>query len=153
MAGHATEKSSSAKARRLVEMTAAYRPFEGSPDEFIGADDHPRGHWLEFFDKMAGLGAADIARRFETIERSIREQGVSYRAYGETTERIWPLSHMPLLISERDWAVIEAGVTQRAEIFDALLADLYGKGDLVRNGFRPPPPSPAAPISCIPWSG
>ena len=100
MAGQATEKSSSAKARRLVEMTAAYRPFEGSPDEFIGADDRPRGHWLEFFDKMAGLGTADIARRFEAVERSIREQAVSYRAYGETTERIWPLSHMPLLISE-----------------------------------------------------
>jgi len=137
MAGHATEKSSSAKARRLVEMTAAYRPFEGSPDEFIGAEGRPRGHWLEFFDKMAGLGAADIARRFEAIERSIREQGVSYRAYGETVERIWPLSHMPLLISEKDWEVIEAGVTQRAEIFDALLADLYGRGDLVKNGFLP----------------
>jgi uncharacterized circularly permuted ATP-grasp superfamily protein/uncharacterized alpha-E superfamily protein len=137
MAGPATEKASSAKARRLVEMTAAYRPFEGTPDEFIGADGRPRGHWLEFFDKMAGLGTVDIARRFDAIERNIREQGVSYRAYGETVERIWPLSHMPLLISEKDWAVIEAGVTQRAEIFDSLLADLYGKGELVRNGFLP----------------
>ena len=118
-------------------MTAAYRPFEGTPDEFIGAEGRPRGHWLEFFDKMAGLGAVDIARRFDAIERSIREQGVSYRAYGESVERIWPLSHMPLLISEKDWAVIEAGVTQRAEIFDSLLADLYGKGELVRNGFLP----------------
>jgi uncharacterized circularly permuted ATP-grasp superfamily protein/uncharacterized alpha-E superfamily protein len=137
MNGPATEKASSAKARRLVEMTAAYRPFDGTPDEFIGADDRPRGHWLEFFDKMAGLGADDMARRFDAIERNIREQGVSYRAYGETVERIWPLSHMPLLISEKDWAVIEAGVTQRAEIFDSLLADLYGKGELVRNGFLP----------------
>jgi uncharacterized circularly permuted ATP-grasp superfamily protein/uncharacterized alpha-E superfamily protein len=129
--------ASSAKARRLIEMTAAYKPLDGVPDEFIGADGRPRGHWLEFFDKMAGLGADDIARRFETIERNIREQGVSYRAYGETVDRNWPLSHMPLLISERDWAVIEAGVTQRAEIFDALLTDLYGKGELVSKGVLP----------------
>ncbi len=92
--------ASNAKARRLIEMTAAYKPLDGVPDEFIGADGRPRGHWLEFFDKMAGLGADDIARRFETIERNIREQGVSYRAYGETVDRNWPLSHMPLLISE-----------------------------------------------------
>ena len=114
-------------------MTAAYRPLEGVPDEFIGGDGRPRGHWLEFFDKMAGLGSDDIARRFETIERNIREQGVSYRAYGETVDRSWPLSHMPLLISEKDWAVIEAGVTQRAEVFDCLLADLYGPGGLCRR--------------------
>ncbi len=137
MLGSAPGNASSSKARRLVEMTAAYRPLDGVPDEFIGADGRPRGHWLEFFDKMAGLGSDDIARRFETIERNIREQGVSYRAYGENVERIWPLSHMPLLISEKDWAVIEAGVTQRAEVFDGLLADLYGKGRLVKDGFLP----------------
>ncbi len=118
-------------------MTAAYRPLDGVPDEFIGPDGRPRGHWLEFFDKMAGLGSDDIARRFETIERNIREQGVSYRAYGETVDRMWPLSHMPLLISEKDWAVIEAGVTQRAEVFEGLLADLYGPGQLVRDGCFP----------------
>ena len=137
MLGPAPGNASSAKARRLVEMTAAYRPLDGVPDEFIAADGRPRGHWLEFFDKMAGLGPDDIARRFEAIERNIREQGVSYRAYGETVDRMWPLSHMPLLISEKDWAVIEAGVTQRAEVFEGLLADLYGKGQLVSDGYLP----------------
>ncbi len=137
MLGSAPGQASSAKARRLVEMTAAYRPLEGAPDEFIAADGRPRGHWLEFFDKMAGLGADDIARRFDAIERNIREQGVSYRAYGESVDRPWPLSHMPLLISEQDWAVIEAGVVQRAEVFDHLLADLYGRGELVSGGLLP----------------
>ena len=87
MAAQAPEKASSAKARRLVEMTAAYRPIEGAPDEFIAADGFPRGHWLEFFDKLAGLGSDDMARRFDAIERNIREQGVSYRAYGENVDQ------------------------------------------------------------------
>src|SRR6266581_2661654 len=130
MLGPTPGSASNAKARRLVEMTAAYRPLDGVPDEFIGAEGRPRGHWLEFFDKLAGLGSDDIARRFEAIERNIREQGVSYRAYGETVDRTWPLSHMPLLISEQEWAVIEGGVTQRAEALEGLLRDLYGKGEL-----------------------
>ena len=137
MLGPTPGSASNAKARRLVEMTAAYRPLEGVPDEFIGAEGRPRGHWLEFFDKMAGLGSDDIARRFETIERNIREQGVSYRAYGETVDRAWPLSHMPLLISKQDWAVIEAGVIQRAEAFEGLLQDLYGRGELISGGYLP----------------
>ncbi len=137
MPGPTPVSAAKAKARRLVEMTTAYRPLTGVPDEFIGADHRPRGHWLEFFDKLAELGGDDIARRFESIERNIREQGVSYRAYGETVDRAWPLSHLPLLISERDWAVIEAGVTQRAEVFESLLADLYGKAELISGGVLP----------------
>ena len=60
MLGMASVNGSSSKARRLIEMTAAYKPLDGVPDEFIGADSRPRGHWLEFFDKMAGLGSDDI---------------------------------------------------------------------------------------------
>ena len=137
MPGPTPMSAANAKAKRLVEMTAAYRPLAGVPDEFIGADGRPRGHWLEFFAKLAGLGGDDIARRFETVERNIREQGVSYRAYGETVDRAWPLSHLPLLISEQDWAVIEAGVTQRAEVFEGLLADLYGRAELISGGVLP----------------
>lgn len=137
MLGPTPGSASNAKARRLVEMTEAYRPLDGVPDEFIGPDGRPRGHWLEFFDRLAGLGSDDMARRFETVERNIREQGVSYRAYGETVDRIWPLGHMPLLISENEWSVIEAGVVQRAEVFEGLLSDLYGEGELVSEGILP----------------
>ncbi|MBV9287230.1 MAG: circularly permuted type 2 ATP-grasp protein, partial [Hyphomicrobiales bacterium] len=137
MLGSEPGEASSVNARRLDEMTAGYRPLDGAPDEFIAPDTRPRGHWVEFFDKMARLGADEIARRFDAIERSIREQGVSYRAYGETVDRPWPLSHLPLLISEREWQTIEAGVAQRAVLFDALLADLYGKAELVSEGVLP----------------
>src|SRR5690606_2098302 len=43
-------------------------------------------------------------------------------------ERPWPLSHMPLLISPEDWAVISAGVIQRARLIEAVLADVYSGG-------------------------
>ena len=62
---------------------------------------------------------------------------MSYRVYGETNERSWQLSHVPLLIPERDWREIAAGIAQRAELIGRLLADVYGDGQLVRDGALP----------------
>ena len=53
------------------------------------------------------------------------------------------MSGFPLLIEEQDWAEISAGVIQRAEIFEALLADVYGAGRLVATEFCRPRSSPA----------
>ena len=78
-----------------------------------------------------------IDRRFAAADRHIRDLGVSYRVYGETNERSWPLSHVPLLIPERDWQAIAAGVTQRAELMERILADVYGDGKLVSEGALP----------------
>ena len=52
---------------------------------------------------------------------------MSYRVHGEAGERAWPMSRLPLLIEESDWAEIVAGVTQRASVIEALLADVYGE--------------------------
>ena len=76
---------------------------------------------------MTDLGADDIGRRFATADRHIREAGVSYRSYGETRERTWPLSHLPLLIEAKDWRDIARGIEQRAELMERILADVYGK--------------------------
>ena len=55
----------------------------------------------------------------------------------EARERSWPVSGLPLLIEEQDWAAISAGITQRAEIFERLLADVYGPAELVKDGVPP----------------
>ena len=60
-----------------------------------------------------------------------------HRVYGETRERTWPLSHVPLLIEESEWRDIAAGVVQRARLMEHILADIYGPGDLVKDGLLP----------------
>ena len=52
---------------------------------------------------LPALSPADIERRFDSADRHLRDAGVSYRVPGETAERIWPLSHLPLLIDEAEW--------------------------------------------------
>ena len=43
-----------------------------------------------------------------------------------------------MILSEDDWAGIEDGLTQRADLLEAVCADLYGEGRLVRDGLLPP---------------
>jgi uncharacterized circularly permuted ATP-grasp superfamily protein/uncharacterized alpha-E superfamily protein len=122
---------------RVDAWTQAYAPLPGIPDEFIGADGEPRPHWLEFLTALARFGQLEIDQRFAGADRRIRDMGISYRAYGETKERSWPLSRLPLLISETEWNDISAGIAQRAELLEKVLADLYGPARLVAEGALP----------------
>ena len=72
-----------------------------------------------------------------SADRHLREAGVTYRAPGETADRLWPLSHLPLLIDEADWQQLTAGIVQRAQLLELVLSDLYGEGRLVAEGAIP----------------
>src|SRR6201996_9113044 len=132
--------SSVAKARpahrRVAQWMRDYARLPGIPDEYIG-EDGPRPVWTRFFDAFANLSPADIERRFAAADRHLREAGVTYRAPGEIADRLWPLSHLPLLIGESDWHQLSAGITQRAQLFELVLRDLYGEGRLVADGAIP----------------
>ncbi|MGL4961199.1 MAG: circularly permuted type 2 ATP-grasp protein [Inquilinus sp.] len=124
-------------ARRLQDWIAGYTPLPGVPDELIGPDGKPRAYWRDFLDVMARLAPEEAERRFAAADRHIRDTGVSYRVHGEASERSWPLSRVPLLVSAAEWREIEAGVIQRAELLETVLRDLYGDGRLVAEGALP----------------
>ncbi len=123
--------------QRLAALAADYRPLPGIPDEFIGTDGRPRPHWVRFLDSLTDLGGEDIGRRFANADKHIRDSGVSYRVYGDTSERAWPLSHVPLLIEPREWQEIAHGVAQRAQLLEMVVADIYGAGKLMAAGDIP----------------
>ena len=121
----------------LDEIVARYRRLPDVPDEFIGVDGKPRAPWLRFIARLVELGPEEMARRFANADRHIRDTGASYRAYGEKAEKSWPIGHMPLLIDADEWRDLAAGVTQRAELLEALLQDIYGAGHLIEDGALP----------------
>src|SRR5580698_1160137 len=123
--------------RRVAQWMRDYVPLPGIPDEYIAQDGMPRAVWSRFFEAFAALTPAEIERRFGTADRHLREAGVSYRAPGETSDRIWPLSHLPLLIDEAEWQQLTAGIVQRAELLELVLSDLYGDGKLIADGAIP----------------
>ncbi len=123
--------------RRMAQWTRDYARLPGIPDEYIGPDGAPRAAWTRFFDAFAALTPADIERRFASADRHLREAGVTYRAPGETSDRLWPLSHLPLIIDDTDWQQLTAGIAQRAQLLEMVLRDLYGEGRLVADGAVP----------------
>jgi len=146
MAGHAGQGSGGAGShgskarpgnRRVAQWTRGYARLPGIPDEYIAQDGTPRAVWTRFFDAFAELTPGDIERRFGSADRHLREAGVSYRAPDETAERLWPLSHLPLLIDEAEWQQLTAGIVQRAQLLELVLGDLYGEGRLIAENAVP----------------
>src|ERR1700759_4070061 len=117
--------------RRVAQWMRDYVPLPGIPDEYIGQDGAPRPVWTRFFDAFAALSPADVERRFASADRHLREAGVTYRAPGDSADRIWPLSHLPLIIDDADWRQLTAGIVQRATLLELVLRDLCGEGRLM----------------------
>jgi uncharacterized circularly permuted ATP-grasp superfamily protein/uncharacterized alpha-E superfamily protein len=123
----------------IDQLLSGYAPAPGSYDEMLAADGAVRPHWRPFLSMLADLGSEEIGRRCAAADRHLRDSGVFYRVYEDPAgaERTWPLSHVPLLIAADEWKQIEAGLVQRAELLEAVLADVYGPADLVRQGRLP----------------
>ena len=121
----------------MLHWSRTYETLPGIPDEFLDANGAPRGVWTQFFNAFSEFAPKEIERRFAIADQHMRDAGVSYRAPGETADRSWPLSHLPLLIGSAEWAQISEGIQQRARLFELILRDIYGEGKLVADGALP----------------
>ncbi len=124
---------------RVAQLLADYRPLPGVPDELIDASGNLRPAWASFVEHFTSLHPEEVARRFSRGDQYLRDAGVFYRQYGEgkSIERAWPLAHIPVLIEEAEWRDIAAGLRQRADLLEALVADLYGENRMVAEGHLP----------------
>ena len=122
-----------------ASLLAGYRPG-GGYDECVQPDGQPRTHWATVLHALDALGADEFAQRHREARRMLREHGATYNVYDDpqSVERLWPLDPVPLLLTSAEWQAIEHGLIQRAELLELVLADLYGRQDLVRRGLLPP---------------
>jgi uncharacterized circularly permuted ATP-grasp superfamily protein/uncharacterized alpha-E superfamily protein len=120
----------------VQDFVSGYRPLAGVFDELMDPAGRVRPHWQSFVAMLADLGVEEINKRFATADRYLRDSGVFYRVH-EGTERPWPLSHVPLIIDAEEWRQLLPGLVQRADLLEAVLADAYGAGYLVREGRLP----------------
>ncbi len=124
----------------LPGLLVAYRPRRGVPDELFEAPGVIRPVWRPFLRHLANMAPDALDRAIARGDQYLNDAGVFFRQYvpdANGTERAWPLSHVPVILSAGDWAGIEAGLTQRADLLEAVCADLYGAGRLVRDGLLP----------------
>lgn len=125
----------------IGRLLSGYSRLDDVPDELIGADGRIRPVWNELIQAIAAMSEDELTARMARGDQYLRDAGVFYRHYGpqDTTERDWPLSHMPLLIDESEWNVIAEGLVQRADLLERIIADLYGPNSLVADGHLPAP--------------
>ena len=122
-------------------LLSTYPDPAGRFDESFEAPRKPRAHWRRLFSELTRTSAEDIHERLAAAERQIRDSGVTYNVYADPKglDRPWELDVLPLIIAPDEWRGIESGIVQRASLFNAILGDLYGKQDLLKQGLIPAP--------------
>jgi uncharacterized circularly permuted ATP-grasp superfamily protein/uncharacterized alpha-E superfamily protein len=120
-------------------LFGAYRPPQGVYDELLEADGRPRSHWQTFVQLLDALGTDELERRWQAARRLIHEHGITYNVHGdpEGRDRRWELDALPLIVRHAEWTALSAGLVQRARLLNAILADLYGPQQLIRDGLVP----------------
>lgn len=109
-------------------------------DEMLADNGQLRPSWRVFFDHLDSATPAQMRHQLDFVRRRILENGVTYNVYADPkgADRPWELDPLPLILSHDEWNDISAAVTQRARLLNALLGDLYGPQDLLRDGCIPP---------------
>ena len=129
----------------------AKRSPAGHLDGLRGANgDALTPPWQTFFEKaLAALPAnersieallAELEQSQASLTRKIADNGITYNLYSDAMAgqaRPWSLDLLPMIIDQAQWAQIERGVSQRAELLNHILADVYGEQMLVREGMLP----------------
>jgi uncharacterized circularly permuted ATP-grasp superfamily protein/uncharacterized alpha-E superfamily protein len=123
----------------LRRLLAGYSAQPGRYDELLAGPASPRPHWQTFLSSLAERAGAGVGDTLSLMEREIRENGITYNVYADPkgVDRPWEVDPLPLLISAAEWQTIEAGIVQRAELLNRVLADVYGEQTLLKNGDIP----------------
>ncbi|MCW1933930.1 circularly permuted type 2 ATP-grasp protein [Pararhodobacter zhoushanensis] len=125
--------------KKTRDIFADYGLTPGVADELFDGAGRMRPVWQRFVERFARLSVTDLAARFERGNAYLRDTGVYYRQYtgDPLAERDWPLAPIPVILHDSEWDEICTGLAQRADLLEAVVADLYGPGRLVSEGHLP----------------
>lgn len=117
-----------------------YQPSSDRWDEMFDAHGSTRSVWQEFHRTIAAAGSQRMNDCAATIERMLLDHGVTYNAYQDAgaAGRPWYLDVMPVLIESTDFSPVERGLHQRLRLFRAIMADVYGPQQLLKESWIPP---------------
>ena len=123
----------------IHSLLQQYIPALSSYNELFSDGNNIRPDWQSFFSSLHQVGYKELQNRNVDILRLLKENGVAYNIYNDPSgqTRPWELDPIPQLITAHEWETINAGLIQRAELFDLLLKDIYGPQTLIKNGILP----------------
>ncbi|TVR07864.1 MAG: hypothetical protein EA401_14545 [Planctomycetota bacterium] len=105
--------------------------------EHLDDQDHPRPGWTAVHTFLNAASYAELDHLDRLLQGRIEQLHTTYLPVGDTNHDAaspWRLDPIPLIIAENDWRHIEAGITQRATLLEALLRDTYGPQRCLADG-------------------
>ncbi|MGV1751897.1 circularly permuted type 2 ATP-grasp protein [Agrobacterium sp. CG674] len=128
------------EAKPGMETMLGYESLPGIADEMLDIHGRIRPVWQTFVNALSHMSERELHERFARTDRYLRDAGVFYRDYSAqgNSERNWPISHIPVLIDEKEWEAVTRGIVQRANLLENVVADFYGENRLVQQGYVPP---------------
>jgi uncharacterized circularly permuted ATP-grasp superfamily protein/uncharacterized alpha-E superfamily protein len=132
-------RSARATERAEGDLAGSYRPACGVFDELADADGTLEAHWRKLLGSLGALDPATRALRMEQLNVGVRETGIAYDLFSdpESTTQPWRIDLVPLILGGEEWRKLERALIQRARLFEAILADLYGPQRLLSSGAIP----------------
>ncbi len=120
-------------------LLAAYERNPRHFHEMLDADGTVRPHWRRLLADLEASTPLQMRHRSDFVARQIREDGITYNVYADAkgADRPWELDLLPNIIGAQEWAGLAAKIAQRATLLDAVLGDLYGPQQLLREGLLP----------------
>src|SRR5688572_7457495 len=104
-------------------------------DEMFESPGRPRTPYRSLFAVLQPLSGADLRFRADQLARVFTDRGVTFAYAGE--ERPFPLDLIPRILDAAEWDHIARGVRQRVFALERFLADIYGPGEVLREGLVP----------------
>ena len=117
-----------------------FKPYETSPfyDEML-ENNLPRAHYIPFYEQLQKLTAEQLQQKHQTAQSSFLRQGITFTVYntGEDTERAMPFDFIPIIMPNKTWQQIEAGMKQRVKALNMFLHDIYNEEHILNDGVVP----------------
>ncbi len=109
-------------------------------DEMFAGPGRVRPHYAALQDRLAALGADELAQRHRSADLMMRHQGITFTVYGrdQGVERIIPFDPVPRIIDATDWDRIERGLVQRVRALNLFIHDVYHDRHILRDRVLPP---------------
>ena len=81
----------------------------------------------------------DMIEHMESINRLMARYGVKFGIYknGEFHEQLFPFDPLPRVITHKEFAYLEKGLSQRVDALNCFLSDVYGDKKIIKDGVIP----------------
>ena len=128
--------SSQAQVLSNGDLTAGYRRGRVGFDELMTPSGAIRPHWQPLLRGARRARSGDPLARMEQLNARVRETGIAYDLFSDpaSTAQPWRVDLVPLIFAPEEWRELERALIQRARLFEAMLADLYGPQRLLATG-------------------